>query len=192
MKKFVAILMAVVLVMALSVTTFAADSPVGEAKYTVYTIDGQGAATGVKMVQDGKNIAVTAEGDGEFDGWKIYTADGKEAVCANPEGVSTASLALGTPFSLATISINSLTASLAKATADYTIIEGSLTSEKLVIEPHTNLIVTANYDGVVTEFNINNGEVESPATGDVIVLALAVVMMMAIVSAFVSKKQLAK
>lgn len=75
---------------------------------------------------------------------------------------------------------------------DYTIVSGSLTSSPLVIIPMTNLIITGNYNGVNTEFDINNGEVTSPQTSDTAVYVLCSVMVLALAGAVVAKKQLVK
>ena len=82
--------------------------------------------------------------------------------------------------------------SVAVAGKDYTIVSGSLSKSPLVIIPLANLIITANYDGKETDFEIDNGEVTSPQTGDVMVFALGAVMMLALAGATVAKKQLVK
>jgi len=160
MKKVFAILLAAVLVMALSVTAFAAGvSPEGVSYYKVYIIDGNGSKTQVEKVPVGEDITLEADPDkGDFDEWKIYKADGSVAV----EG------------------------------EDYEIVSGSLTSSSITILPKANLIITANYDGEETDFEIDNGEVTSPQTGDVAVYALCSVMVLALAGAAVAKKQLVK
>lgn len=158
MKKVLAVILTVVLVMSLSVTAFAADSATGVSYYGVYTINGNGAATKSENVPVGESITMTAdEGKGDFDKWIIYKADGSIAV----EGV------------------------------DYTI-EGALTDKSVKITPKANIIITGNYNGVKTEFVVNNGEPESPKTGDTTVATLAVVMLVTLAGACVAKKQLAK
>ncbi len=160
MKKVFAILLAAVLVMALSVTAFAAGvSPEGVSYYKVHIIDGNGSKTQVEKVPVGEDITLEADPDkGDFDEWKIYKADGTVAV----EG------------------------------EDYEIVSGSLTSSSITILPKANLIITANYDGEETDFEIDNGEVTSPQTGDVAVYALCSVMVLALAGAAVAKKQLVK
>lgn len=160
MKKVFAILLAAVLVMALSVTAFAAGvSPEGVSYYKVYIIDGNGAKTQIEKVPVGEEITLEADPDkGDFDEWKIYKADGSIAV----EG------------------------------KDYEIVSGSLTSSTITIIPKANLIITANYNGEETDFEIDNGEVTSPQTGDVAVYALCSVMVLALAGAAVAKKQLVK
>ena len=160
MKKVFAILLAAVLVMALSVTAFAAGvSPEGISYYKVHIIDGNGSKTQIEKVPVGEEITLEADPDkGDFDEWKIYKADGSVAV----EG------------------------------KDYDIVAGSLSSTSITIIPKANLIITANYNGVETEFEIDNGEVTSPQTGDVAVYALCSVMVLALAGAAVAKKQLVK
>ena len=160
MKKVFAILLAAVLVMALSVTTFAAGvSPEGVSYYKVYIINGNGAKTQIEKVSVGDEVTLVADPKkGDFDGWKIFKADGTPAV----EG------------------------------KDYTIVSGSLDESPLVIIPLANLIITGNYNGVETDFEIDNGEVTSPQTGDVAVYTLCSVMVLALAGAAVAKKQLVK
>ena len=160
MKKIFAIVLAVVLVMSLSVSVFAAgSSPEGVSYYKVHIIDGNGAKTQTEKVPVGEEITLKADPDkGDFDEWKIFKADGSIAV----EG------------------------------KDYEVVSGSLTKSPLVIIPMANLIITANYDGEETDFEIDNGEVTSPQTGDVAVYALCSVMVLALAGAAVAKKQLAK
>ena len=160
MKKVFAILLAAVLVMALSVTAFAAgSSPEGVSYYKVHIIDGNGSKTQTEKIPVGEEITLKADPDkGDFDEWKIFKADG----------------------------------SIAVAGKDYEIVSGSLTKSPLVIIPMANLIITANYDGEETDFEIDNGEVTSPQTGDVAVYALCSVMVLALAGAVVAKKQLVK
>lgn len=160
MKKVFAILLAAVLVMALSVTAFAAgSSPEGVSYYKVHIIDGNGSKTQTEKVPVGEEITLKADPDkGDFDEWKIFKADG----------------------------------SIAVAGKDYEVVSGSLSKSPLVIIPMANLIITANYDGKETDFEIDNGEVTSPQTGDVAVYALCSVMVLALAGAVVAKKQLVK
>ena len=158
MKKCFAVLLAVVLVMTLSVTAFAAKSATAVSHYTVFSINGTGAVTNTENVAVGSSIEFEAdETKGDFDGWIVYKADGSEAV----EGV------------------------------DYTV-EGSLKDKNVKITPLANIIVTGNYDGEKTEFVVNNGEPESPKTGDVSVIAMGVMALTSLVGVGIAKKQLSK
>lgn len=82
MKKVCAVILAVVLVMSLSVTAFAAvASPEGVSYYKVYIINGQGAETIITEVEVGESITLTADPKmGKFDKWMIYKPDGTPAV----------------------------------------------------------------------------------------------------------------
>lgn len=75
---------------------------------------------------------------------------------------------------------------------DYEIVSGSLSKSPLIIIPMANLIVTGNYDGEDTDFEIDNEEPTSPQTGDIAVYALGAVMVLSLAGAAVAKKQLAK
>ena len=160
MKKVFAVVLAVVLVMCLSVTAFAAvQSPTGVSVYTVYVINGNGAKTQITEVKVGDSITLTADPEmGKFDKWMIYKMDGTPAV----EG------------------------------EDYIIVEGSLTSKTITIIPLSNIIITGNYNGKITKFDISNGEPVSPQTGDTSVVMLSAMMVLALAGVVVAKKQLAK
>ena len=81
--------------------------------------------------------------------------------------------------------------SVAKVDVDYVISEGSLTSENLTIVAKTDVIVTGNYNKVVTDPLTGNAKV-SPKTGETVAFVLVAVMMAAAGICFVSKKQLCK
>lgn len=160
MKKVFAVMLAVVLVMSLSVTAFAAvSSPEGVSYYKVYIINGDGADTEIQKVAVGESVTLTADPKmGEFNKWMVYKADGTTAV----EG------------------------------EDYEIVSGTMTSSPLTLIPLANIIITGNYNGKITHFEITNDEPTSPQTGDTIVYALGAVMVLALAGATVAKKQLAK
>ena len=159
MKKALAFVLTIVLVMSLSVAVFAAnDSASGEAFNQVHIINGPNVKPVVHELPVGSRIELKAdESKGTFNNWAIYLLNGAVA----QEGV------------------------------DYKI-EGKLTDKNIVIYAYTDLVITGNYNGVKTEFEVNNGEVTSPQTGDSAVVVLAAVMVLALAGAAVAKKQLVK
>ena len=170
MKKILALILTLVLIMGLSVPVFAAKSAGGTVYFKVVVVDGndhKDAPAGTtpeniteKVVIDDNKIKVTAnEEKGEFDGWVIYKADG----------------------------------TVAKKDVDYKVLGAfSLTDPEIEIIPLTSIVITANYNGVKTETVIINDEDESPETGDSIVVALSAAALIALCGAVVAKKQLAK
>lgn len=80
MKKILALILAFVLVFGLSVTAFAANSPVADKKVVVTVINGPDAKAEKKTVVEGEEIEIKADAEqGKFDSWSIYKADGKSA-----------------------------------------------------------------------------------------------------------------
>ena len=82
MKKVFAVILAVVLVMSLSVTAFAAvQSPEGSRFNKVYIINGIGAKTETIEVNVGESVPLKADvSKGTFNEWTIYKMDGTPAV----------------------------------------------------------------------------------------------------------------
>lgn len=170
MKKLLALILTLILIMGLSVPVFAAKSAGGTVYFKVVVIDGNAHADADdaanaenithNIVTDGKSIKVKAdETKGAFDGWIIYKADG----------------------------------TLAVKDVDYKVLGAfSLADPEIEIVPLATIVITANYDGVKTETIIVNDEDESPETGDNTAVVLAAVALMALCGAIVAKKQLAK
>ncbi len=170
MKKILALVLALVLVMGLSVPVFAAKSPNGQVYFKVVVVDGndhKDAPEGTtpdnityNTVVDGNKIKVTAtESKGTFDGWVIYKADGTVAV----------------------------------KDVDYKLLGAfSLTDPEIEIVPLATIVITANYNNVKTETIIVNDEDEAPATGDAMIVTLSAVALIALCGVVVAKKQLAK
>ncbi|MBQ4612725.1 MAG: hypothetical protein IJB26_04180 [Clostridia bacterium] len=171
MKKAIAILLTLVLIVGLSVPAFAAKSPNGQEYHKVVVIQGNDHADSdvapekaenvtFNTVNAGKSITVKADPEkGKFDGWKIYKADGTEAV----------------------------------AGVDYKILGvATLASTEMEIVPLNTIVIAANYDNVVTETIIVNDEDEAPETGDSTVAVLGAVALIALCGTVVAKKQLAK
>lgn len=83
MKKFVAAIVALVMVMSLSIAALAASVPSasGDVYRKVTVINGVGANQDVKSVKDGEALTLTADSSkGTFNSWKVYKADGTAAV----------------------------------------------------------------------------------------------------------------
>ncbi len=78
MKKIIALLLSVLLLVSFSVTAFAAKSPVADDVFNVTIINGENAKPNVSNNDGTKNVTVEADPDkGDFDEWVIYKADGK-------------------------------------------------------------------------------------------------------------------
>lgn len=170
MKKVLALVLTLILIMGLSIPVFAAKSAGGTVYFKVIVVDGnehKNAPAGTTpanitehIVLEGKSIKLNADPvKGDFDGWTIYKADG----------------------------------TVAKKDVDYKVLGAfSLTNTKIEIIPMATLVVTASYNGIKTETIIVNDEDESPETGDSIVVALSATALIALCGAVVAKKQLAK
>lgn len=195
MKKIIAVILALVSVLTLSLTALAA-SPTASPVYKI-TLAGVGGVSEQNnsqnsgsidknaskklftiTVDENCNIVATADANaGRFDGWKIYKAN---SGTTGNVGVTN------------TLSVNAVAAinfTVATPGVDYTVVSGSLTSNTLVIKPHTDLIITANYGGVVT--NPETGEPtsdKSPATGDMLLVYASVAMLAVLSVAFIYKK----
>ena len=80
MKKVIALLIAFVLVFSLSVTAFAADSPVGKETVVVTVVNGPEAKPEKNTIEKGEEITFTADDkQGTFDSWSVYKKDGTVA-----------------------------------------------------------------------------------------------------------------
>jgi len=80
MKKVLSLLLAVVLLFSLSVTAFAADSPIADENVVVTIINGPDAKAEKHTVKKGEEVEFKADAEqGKFDSWSVYKADGKAA-----------------------------------------------------------------------------------------------------------------
>lgn len=182
MKKFCTILLAVVLVMSLSVTAFAANSPVAGQKVTVIFVAHDDADLDIDTHEWHDELTVTytakEEHDGEkFVGWSIYLKDGSEAV-------------EGKHYKLVK------TAGAYAEKADDTVayrVAGTIVLKDTTIElvPLTDLIVAANYGATATsvEEAVEAFQTSAPPTGDVVVLGLGATMLASLAGAVISKKK---
>lgn len=174
MKKIIALLLTITLLFTLSLTAFAAQSPVGKEQITVVLRKGDGIKgaleADVKYTLDGgAEVSVVAnEKDyGEFKSWSVYkvVGDGK----TEP----------------------------AKIPADYEIIKGGANLRELTILAHTDLIICANYGDKITDplsqsSTSGTDTDESPQTNDTVALYAVIAMLVSAAVILGVKKQFAK
>ncbi len=144
MKKFIALVLALITVFALSVPSFAVstDSMTGKKVYKVIVRNGKGTQQDAKdATWNGNEVTIVEDADtnhvrvisnadkGTFNKWIIY-----RVVSKNDGSVA---------YEVATKGV------------DYNLISGSLTSKEIVVEPLNDLVFTGNYNGMITD----------PATG---------------------------
>ena len=102
MKKLIALILSIVMICCLSVTAFAAESPEATEKVTVTirkadTADQEFKADVTHTVDNGTVIELKADAKyGKFDGWTLYTADGKTLAAATDYEIVSGSLTEGT------------------------------------------------------------------------------------------------
>lgn len=186
MKKILAIVLSLVLVMSLSVTAFAASSPVAGQKVTIVFVAHEDAKVEVETHEWHDELTVTytakEEHEGEaFVGWSIYLKDGSVAI-------------EGKHYKL----VKRVAGAYAEKAADTVAyrVAGDIVLADTTIEliPLTDLIVTANYGTTATSTDdaVKAFQTTSVPTGDVTVLGLSALMVAALAGVVVSKKQLAK
>ncbi len=170
MKKLVALLLAALIVCALPVVAFAANSPAAGKVFQV-TVQ-KGAADGVTSdkntvtVEQNGNISLKAvESAGKFNSWKVYKA-------VNASSAAAASV----KYVEATVNV------------DYEIVSGSLTSTAVTIKPLTDIVVCGNYDGKITDPQTGAANSVSDQTGYHVAL-LALVCVLAVAGAGVAVKK---
>ncbi len=185
MKKVFTILLSLLLLASLTVPVFAQASPEGDELYKVVFVKNAEDKTGyVYNVKEGGTLEFKADpNEGKFDGWNIYKMDGTPAtVNVDYTVVRTASLAESDVLG-------------AYIPADgETRVLGSymLTAEVIELKPLNNLIITANYNGIITEPVLSTGEDTAPETGDATIVTLALVALVALCGAAVAKKAAGK
>lgn len=168
MKKVIATLIAVMVLVAsfATVTAFAAPSPSAKPTFKVeVTTYSTGEATEgtYTSLEDGSIQLDKAEDtDKTFTGWVINVIDEQGNAVAAVEGV------------------------------DYVVVSGSLDDETLVIKPLTDLVIKETYDVEVEdetkpEGDENDSE-ESPETGSKALASVAVLTMLSLAGAVAVKK----
>ena len=166
MKKIVAIILALVAVLTLSVSAMAANnSPVPTTKATV-TIHSAICADGI--LEEGKGVTVEIgstvnikkdDAEGKFDSWSIYKKDGSVAV----EGT------------------------------DYVIVSGSLKNPTISLDVMADLVICGNYNGKITDPSTGKPkDPVAPPTLDATAIVLVALMFGSAAVAFTAKKKLCK
>lgn len=162
MKKLLAIVLTVVLVLAFSVSAFALKSPGGTVYYEVIvnrtnTGDNSDVAEKVTVLEDGKLELAPIENDEiEFEGWGFYDKNMNAAKEGKDFEIVSVTLADGTA---------------AVKGEDYEIKNGKVVSKNgdylnVTIKPLSdNLYVSELYDGVDVEITPPGGKPVSPPTG---------------------------
>lgn len=188
MKKLIALVLSVVMICCFSVTAFAADSPSATEKVTVTVrkadvVDPAGKVDTEYTFDAGTTITVKANSKyGTFNSWSVY----KEAADTATTGMVTLSV------------VKNLAAAKtvdAVAGTDYEIIKGSLTTSEMTIKLNTAVIVCGNYDNVKTDPNASSnadGSENAPATSDMTIAYVMVVMLAVVAFSFGVKKVYSK
>lgn len=174
MKKLLAILLTVVLVLSFSVSAFALKSPGGTVYYEVVinrtnTGDNSDVAEKVTVLEDGSLELAPVENDEiDFEGWGFYKSNGAAA----KEGVD---------FEIETVTLPNGAA--AKEGVDYEIKGGKVIAKKgeyltVTIKPlKDGIMVSELYEGVDVEITPPGGKPVSPPTGVNYNMALVVALL---------------
>ena len=187
MKKLLAVVLALVLVLSFSVTAFALKSPGGTVYHEVIinrTNDGESSETAerVTVKQNGElELKPGKSEDLKFEGWKFFKPDMSAAV-------------VGTDFEIVKVTKEDGTAAV-KGT-DYEVKNGQVVAKdgkiiNVVIKPIADTVyVSEVFNGVKIEFNVPDGTVNSPVTADsgIAVVALVMALVAGAVMLFASKR----
>lgn len=188
MKKLIALVLSIVMICALSVTAFAADSPSATEKVTITVrkadvVDPAGKVDTEYTFDAGTTITVKANSKyGTFNSWSIY----KEVADTTTTGMVTLSVVKNLAAAKTVDAVEG---------TDYEIVKGSLTTDEITIKLNTPVIVCANYDNVKTDPNASSnadGSDSAPATGDMTIVYAAVVMLAVAAFGFGVKKVYSK
>lgn len=167
MKKIIALVLSVLMICCLSVTAFAAESPIANEKITVIVrkaemTDPTGKVDTEYTLDVGTTVIVKADSKyGIFNNWSIYKADASAAV----------------------------------AGTDYEIVKGSLTTGEITIKLNAGAIICGNYNNVKTDPTVASGADGSdsaPQTGDMTIVYVMVAMLAVAVFGFGAKKVYSK
>jgi hypothetical protein len=175
MKKVFALILTMVLVFGLAVPAFAAKSPNGQEYFKVVIIDGNDHKDAPQQggQQDDKHENITHT---------TVVKNKSIVVKANPS-----------KGKFDGWKIYKADGKPAVEGVDYKVLGAfSLTDDEIEIIPLSTIVITANYNDVVTETIVVNDEDVAPPTGDNTVVVLSAVALIALCGAVVAKKQLAK
>lgn len=138
MKKIIALVFALIMVMSFSVTAFALDSASAEEVTNVTVINGENAKKENIVVNKEGTVSINADSSkGKFNSWSVYVlvnGVAKEAV----EG------------------------------KDYVYVSGNKSASAAVIKPLADIVVCGNYDGKVTSPTATSTATTSPSTADAV------------------------
>lgn len=207
MKKFVAVAVSLIMILALSVTAFAATSPVGTTYHKVVVVMNETDKVTVKNApytaeKDAESLTFTANKRAETDtflGWSIYKKDGTVATAGTDyvlvESNSVTGTALAQTVPQANYGIDRSGVGM-QTVANTTQFDGKtlITDTSITIVPKTDLIVVANWNNALTGIKSALAAFDSTSdkTGDTAAAVVACAAVLALGGVIVSKKQLAK
>ena len=188
MKKIIALVLSIVMICGLSVSVMAADSPSATEKVTITVrkadvVDPAGKVDTEYTFDAGTTITVKANAKyGTFNSWSVY----KETADAPTTGMVTLSVVKNLAAAKTVDAVEG---------TDYEIIKGSLTTSEMTIKLNTAVIVCGNYDNVKTDPNASSnadGSADAPATGDMTIAYVMVIMLAVLTFGFGVKKVYSK
>lgn len=138
MKKIIALVFALVMVMSFSVTAFALDSASASEVTNVTVINGENTTKENVVVKKDGTVSVSADSaKGKFNSWSVY------------------------------VLVNGV-AKLAVEGKDYVYVSGDKAASNAVIKPLADIVICGNYDGKVTSPTSTSTSTTSPSTADAV------------------------
>lgn len=196
MKKIVSLILSIIMVLGLSVTAFADESPVATEKVTVKIrkadyvgFDGKADVDYKVNVDDTVTVKADEKQIDTFKNWSVYK------VVSSVEGVS-APVNSGITTLSAAVKL-AATDKVVEAVngTDYEVVSGGLDKTEVTLKLKTSVIICANYGQVLTDPMANSSSDNSssaPKTGDFTVVYAAVIMLGVAALAFGVKKVYSK
>ena len=176
MKRLIALALAALIVCSLTVTAFAAGSPVAPKVINTTIQKGtiNGATNNAATTDGNGTITVVADPTlGTFNNWTVFkVVDGtQQAAIGDTAEIKYVTAVEGT---------------------DYVIVAGSLTSSTMTVRPLTDLVICGNYNGKVTDPKTGEDSGSTaPKTGADVAILLAVAALALAGAGFATKKVLA-